>query len=127
MDSKKMTLSRIAAELGVSMAAVSYALNDRPGVSAELRSRVRQLAKRWNYQSPSPQIALLLPSGSIALSAYGISLLNELRSEAKKRGCRLLMLSCNDLSLKTGRSSGRFPWISSGRWGPSFPARRIFR
>ena len=69
MDSKKMTLSRIAAELGVSVAAVSYALNDRPGVSAELRSRVRQLAKRWNYQSPSPQIALLLPSGSIALSA----------------------------------------------------------
>ena len=53
MDSKKMTLSRIAAELGVSMAAVSYALNDRPGVSAELRSRVRQLAKRWNYQSPA--------------------------------------------------------------------------
>ena len=103
MDSKKMTLSRIAAELGVSVAAVSYALNDRPGVSAELRSRVRQLAKRWNYQSPSPQIALLLPSGSIALSAYGISLLNELRSEAKKRGCRLLMLSCNDLSLLENR------------------------
>ena len=103
MDSKKMTLSRIASELGVSTAAVSYALNDRPGVSADLRNRVRQLAKRRNYESPSPQIALLLPPGSLPLSAYGISLLNELRGEADRRNCRLLMLSCTDLSLLENR------------------------
>ena len=37
---ERVTISDIAAQLGISKASVSYALNGRPGVSAETRARL---------------------------------------------------------------------------------------
>lgn len=46
------TVERIAKELGVSNATVSRALNDRPGVRAELRSRIVAHAQQLDYTPP---------------------------------------------------------------------------
>jgi DNA-binding LacI/PurR family transcriptional regulator len=41
---RPVTMTDIAHRAGVSRVAVSYALNDRPGVSGELRARIKQIA-----------------------------------------------------------------------------------
>ena len=47
------TLHELAEHLGVSVATVSRALNDKPGVSSEMRAKVLQLAKEWRYRPHS--------------------------------------------------------------------------
>lgn len=100
---KKTRLTDLAAELGCSVAAVSYALNDRPGVSEELRERVRELVRRRNYEPLRPRIAVLMTDAGLSLGFYMFSLLNALRGEAKRRGHQLLIVSRNDLSLLEDR------------------------
>ncbi len=100
---KKIRLMELAAELGCSVAAVSYALNDRPGVSEELRERVRELVRRRNYEPLRPRIAVLMTDAGLSLGFYMFSLLNSLRGEAKRRGHQLLIVSRNDLSLLEDR------------------------
>lgn len=96
---KKTRLTDLAAELGCSVAAVSYALNDRPGVSEKLRERVRELVRERNYEPLRPRIAVLMTDAGLSLGFYMFSLLNSLRGEAKRRGHQLLIVSRNDLSL----------------------------
>ncbi|MFF2621397.1 LacI family DNA-binding transcriptional regulator [Oerskovia jenensis] len=55
---KRATLNDIARRLGVSRAAVSFAMNDRPGVSEELRQRVRAMASEMHYRPNSAALAL---------------------------------------------------------------------
>jgi len=43
------TMTDIAHRAGVSRVAVSYALNDRPGVSDELRARIKQIARELGF------------------------------------------------------------------------------
>ena len=50
VDSKRPTLKDIAAALGVSSRAVSYALNDTGRLSVALRQRIRRVAAEMNYQ-----------------------------------------------------------------------------
>lgn len=51
MDTKrKIGVKDIAAKTGVSASAVSFVLNDRPGVSAETRRRVRAVADELGYE-----------------------------------------------------------------------------
>lgn len=100
---KKTRLTDLAAELGCSVAAVSYALNDRPGVSEELRERVRELVRERNYEPLRPRIAVLMTDAGLSLGFYMFSLLNALRGEAKRRGHQLLIVSRNDLSLLEDR------------------------
>lgn len=100
---KKIRLMELAAELGCSVAAVSYALNDRPGVSEKLRERVRELVRRRNYEPLRPRIAVLMTDAGLSLGFYMFSLLNSLRGEAKRRGHQLLIVSRNDLSLLEDR------------------------
>ena len=100
---KKIRLMELAAELGCSVAAVSYALNDRPGVSEELRERVRELVRERNYEPLRPRIAVLMTDAGLSLGFYMFSLLNSLRGEAKRRGHQLLIVSRNDLSLLEDR------------------------
>ena len=55
---RRATLSDIATRLGVSKAAVSFALNGRPGVSEELREQVLAVAAELHYRPSSAALAL---------------------------------------------------------------------
>jgi DNA-binding LacI/PurR family transcriptional regulator len=61
MPSKRPTLADVAAEAGVSKAAVSRVINDAPGVSPQTREHVRQVIARLGYR-PDP-VARALASG----------------------------------------------------------------
>lgn len=47
---RRRTIQDIAAEAGVSVASVSYALNGKPGVSAETRERILQIARQHTWE-----------------------------------------------------------------------------
>ncbi|PRY24750.1 DNA-binding LacI/PurR family transcriptional regulator [Pseudosporangium ferrugineum] len=51
-------MTDIARRAGVSRIAVSYALNGRPGVSAELRERILGIARELGYRANGPALAL---------------------------------------------------------------------
>ncbi|MBF4607147.1 LacI family DNA-binding transcriptional regulator [Curtobacterium sp. VKM Ac-1393] len=55
---RRTTISDIAARAGVSVSAVSFALNDRPGVSDETRERVRAIARELDWQPHTAARAL---------------------------------------------------------------------
>ncbi|GAA3291138.1 LacI family DNA-binding transcriptional regulator [Dactylosporangium vinaceum] len=58
MGARRPTMNDIARRVGVSRVAVSYALNDRPGVSADLRERVRAVAAELGFQANRAAVAL---------------------------------------------------------------------
>ena len=47
---QRVSLKDIADELGISQTAVSFAINDRPGVSAETKRRVREAAAKMGWR-----------------------------------------------------------------------------
>ncbi len=50
---QRVTINDIAARAGVSIGAVSYALNDRPGVSQETRDRIKRVAAEMDWAPSS--------------------------------------------------------------------------
>lgn len=57
-DRSFRTIEDLAAHLGVSGASVSRALNDRPGVSEELRARIKEAAERMGVHLHGPAAAM---------------------------------------------------------------------
>jgi DNA-binding LacI/PurR family transcriptional regulator len=55
---RRTTIADIAARVGVSISAVSFALNGRPGVSEATRERVRQAARELDWQPHTAARAL---------------------------------------------------------------------
>ncbi|KAF0093473.1 MAG: LacI family transcriptional regulator [Puniceicoccaceae bacterium 5H] len=55
----RVTLSDIAAELGVSTMTVSRAMRDQPGVAHEMRERIKETAQRLGY-CPDPEMGRLM-------------------------------------------------------------------
>ncbi|MEU5052989.1 LacI family DNA-binding transcriptional regulator [Streptomyces sp. NPDC021096] len=55
---RRPTMKDIARRAGVSLSAVSFALNDRPGVSAATRARVRRVAEQLGWQPSAAARAL---------------------------------------------------------------------
>lgn len=55
---RRTTIADIASRAGVSISAVSFALNDRPGVSPETRLRVQQIARELDWQPHTAARAL---------------------------------------------------------------------
>lgn len=55
---KRATIADIAARAGVSAGAVSFALNNRPGVSDETRARIMQIAQELHWRPHSAARAL---------------------------------------------------------------------
>lgn len=56
------TIADVARLAGVSTGAVSYAMNDRPGVSASTRERIRQAAAQLGWEPSGPARALMRQS-----------------------------------------------------------------
>ncbi|QJU55081.1 LacI family DNA-binding transcriptional regulator [Herbiconiux sp. KACC 21604] len=66
MANSKPTITDVARAAGVSKGLVSFALNDRPGVSAETRSRILEVARELDYR-PSLSARSLSTSTSYAV------------------------------------------------------------
>lgn len=75
---KDVTLADIAAKVGVSTVAVSKALTGKPGVSDELRIRIKQAAERMGYTSSSSGKTSVTETGNIGViipeNYYGYSI-----------------------------------------------------
>ena len=56
--SNKVTIRQIADQIGVSISTVSLALNDKPGISSELRARIKGAAKSAGYPIKSSPVAV---------------------------------------------------------------------
>ena len=54
----RLTIRDIAREAGVSRAAVSFALNDRPGVSPSTRAKILEIAARMGWRPNATARAL---------------------------------------------------------------------
>lgn len=59
MQAKRITISDIAREAGVSAGAVSFALNGRPGVSEETRKRILEIAEQQQWRPNTAARALV--------------------------------------------------------------------
>ena len=73
---KRVTINEIARRSGVSKGAVSYALNGRPGVSAETRSRILVVAKELGW---APNRTARMLSGS-RTDTFGLILARDART-----------------------------------------------
>ena len=75
---KDVTLADIAAKVGVSNVAVSKALSGKPGVSDELRIRIKQVADRMGYTASQSSKAAVTETGNIGViipeNYYGYSI-----------------------------------------------------
>lgn len=75
---KDVTLADIAAKVGVSNVAVSKALSGKPGVSDELRIRIKQVADRMGYTTNPSGKSAVVETGNIGViipeNYYGYSL-----------------------------------------------------
>ena len=66
MTSRRPTISDVARRAGVSKGAVSFALNDRPGVAPETRDRILAVAREMGW-TPSHRARALAASRSMAV------------------------------------------------------------
>lgn len=74
MNEKRVSISDIAKEIGVSASTVSRALSDHPSISSKIKEQVKSVAERLNYVPNS--VAVNLKSGrkrSIGVIVPGIS------------------------------------------------------
>ncbi|MDX6766012.1 MAG: LacI family DNA-binding transcriptional regulator [Candidatus Methylacidiphilales bacterium] len=99
-----VTLKHIAANLDLSVMAVSKALRDAPDIAAATKERVRREADRLGYipnrtarslrGGTSGMIGLILPSLN---EPYGCNIMHGLELEATARGFELLVASSQNL------------------------------
>src|SRR5450631_4627707 len=99
----RATMGDIARSLGISKAAVSYELNDQPGVSAVTRQRVLDLAKDLGWYASSSAralsgaetgvIGLVLsrPSDLLTIETFFIHFLSGVEQVLTERGSSLLL------------------------------------
>ncbi len=101
--STRATMGDMARQLGISKAAVSYALNGQPGVSSETRMRVLALAKELGWYASSSArvlsgaetgvIGLVLsrPSDLLTIETFFIHFLSGVEKVLNERGSSLLL------------------------------------
>ena len=88
-NEKKATVRDIAAKAGVSVATVSYVLNDKKNtkISDATRKKVLQVANLLNYSIPEKYI-----NSEAQKSAYTIGIMYELKSNTPSRNMEILSL-----------------------------------
>jgi DNA-binding LacI/PurR family transcriptional regulator len=113
------TLRELAERLGVSVATVSRAMNDKPGVSAEMRKKVLQLAQELRYL---PNLAARSLATSRTLTVLFIVhrrqfsavedpfypfIMNGLEEALRADGYSVVLLTLDDAQLAAGPSALR--------------------
>jgi DNA-binding LacI/PurR family transcriptional regulator len=106
--SSRVTVGDMARQLGMSKAAVSYALNGQPGVSSETRMRVLALAKELGWYASSSAralsgaetgvIGLVLsrPSDLLTIETFFMHFLSGVEKILNERGSSLLLRVVGD-------------------------------
>ena len=102
-------MADIARRAGVSRIAVSYALNGRPGVSADLRERILGIARELGYRANGPALALhgaaahaiglvlLRSSAALTVEVFRRELIAGIQTELAGRGFGLALQLVADL------------------------------
>lgn len=100
---KKVSMQKIADQLGVSKYAVSLALNGKPGVSETLRESVTRTAQELNYQrlkknpaGKSRNILVLIPSRIRNDMAFYNAVYWAIENEGSRLGYSALLTSVSD-------------------------------
>lgn len=93
---KKVRLEQIAEAVGASIVTVSNALNDRKGVSEELRSRIKEKAKEMGYEASETPVQVKKKSYTIGVivaeryvkefPSFYMDIYKRVAQEATKRG-----------------------------------------
>lgn len=93
MARKTVSLRDMAYELQVSVSTVSRALKDHPDISVDLKTRVHDLARKWNYlsanissetkSSATKTIGVIVPNME---KSFYASIISGIESYAKKEG-----------------------------------------
>lgn len=105
---KRPTIADIASEAGVTKAAVSFALNGQPGVSAATRERILAIAKELGFQPSSAARALSdgragafglvidRPARMLGIEPYFMQLIAGIQSELSRNQNALLFTMVED-------------------------------
>lgn len=123
MGKAKVTISDVARAAGVSSSAVSYALNNKPGVSSETREKVLRVAETMGWKPNSAAkalsdastrsigLVLIMNPEVFAVESYTMAFIAGLGAELEKRDYSLLLHVVPDTSsaLLLHRN-----WIASG-------------
>ncbi|WP_328888683.1 LacI family DNA-binding transcriptional regulator [Streptomyces sp. NBC_00316] len=108
MPKQRPTIADIAHRAGVSKVAVSYALNDRPGVSPATRAAIKAIAQEIGWRPNSAAraltharadavgLALCRPARLLGMEPFFMELISGIESELSPRGCALLLQVVND-------------------------------
>lgn len=103
MPKRRPTIADIARRAGVSKGAVSYALNDRPGVSPATRAAIKAIAEEIGWRPNSAAraltharvdtvgLALCRPAHMLGVEPFFMELISGIESELAVHGCALLL------------------------------------
>jgi DNA-binding LacI/PurR family transcriptional regulator len=106
----RVTISDIARQAGVSKGAVSYALNDRPGVSDETRARIVGIAEELGWypnraaralsaaRADACGLVLARPAKTIALEPFFMEFIAGVESELALQSIALTIQLVDDIS-----------------------------
>jgi len=107
---KRPTIADVARHAGVSKGSVSYALNGRPGVSAETRARIMSAADLLGWQPNSAAralsgaradaVALVLarPARTLGAEMFYMQLISGIETELSRRSVALVLQVVDDLA-----------------------------
>ncbi|MER7311111.1 MULTISPECIES: LacI family DNA-binding transcriptional regulator [Streptomyces] len=108
MSKHRPTIADIARRAGVSKVAVSYALNDRPGVSPATRASIKAIAREIGWRPNSAAraltraradtvgLALCRPARMLGAEPFFMELISGIETELATRGCALLLQVVTD-------------------------------
>ncbi|MFI1435492.1 LacI family DNA-binding transcriptional regulator [Streptomyces lydicus] len=106
---RRPTIKDIARRSGVSESAVSFALNDRPGVSQDTRARVRRVAEELGWQANSAAralsgeragalgLVLARPAQTLGVESFFLQLVSGIQEVLSARKIALLFQVVEDL------------------------------
>ncbi|MFH8680556.1 LacI family DNA-binding transcriptional regulator [Streptomyces lydicus] len=106
---RRPTIKDIARRAGVSESAVSFALNDRPGVSRDTRARVRRVAEELGWQANSAAralsgeragalgLVLARPAQTLGVESFFLQLVSGIQEVLSARNIALLFQVVEDL------------------------------